>query len=157
MHSDARLRHATARALMTQIDFYTHVGNKLQVACRLATKAHAQGLRVAVLCPDAALAQQFDRMLWSASPLTFVPHCPSTHALAGRTPVVIDHEGVAPPHDQVLLNLRDEWPQLFSRFERLIEIVSEDDDDRAAARSRYKFYRDRGYEIRTHDLSSTAA
>ena len=35
---------------MTQIDFYTHVGNKLNVGCRLAAKAHAQGLRVAVLC-----------------------------------------------------------------------------------------------------------
>lgn len=142
---------------MTQIDFYTHVGNKLQVACRLAAKAHAQGLRVAVMCPDAATAQQFDRMLWSASPLSFVPHCQATHVLAARTPVVIDHEGVAPTHDQVLLNLRNEWPQPFSRFERLIEIVSQDEDDRSAARERYKFYRDRGYEIRTHDLSSTVA
>lgn len=142
---------------MTQIDFYTHVGNKLQVACRLAAKAHAQGLRVAVLCPDAATAQQFDRLLWSASPLSFVPHCHATHELAARTAVVIDHEGVEPTHDQVLLNLRHEWPQRFSRFERLIEIVSQDDDDRTAARERYKFYRDRGYEIRTHDLSSTAS
>jgi len=142
---------------MTQIDFYTHVGNKLQVACRLAAKAHAQGLRVAVLCPDAAIAQQFDRMLWSASPLTFVPHCAATHALAARTPVVIDHEGVAPTHDEVLLNLRSEWPPVFSRFQRLIEIVSQDDHDRAEARERYKFYRDRGYEIRTHDLSNASA
>ena len=142
---------------MTQIDFYTHVGNKLNVACRLAAKAYAQGLRVAVLCPDAATAQQFDRMLWSASPLTFVPHCSAAHPLAARTPIVVDHEGITPPHDEVLLNLRDEWPPVFSRFQRLIEIVSQDDADRASARARFKFYRDRGYEIRSHDLSATAA
>ncbi len=139
---------------MTQIDFYTHVGNKLQVACKLAAKAHAQGLRVAVLCPDAVVAQNFDRVLWSASPLTFVPHCQANHPLASRTAVVIDHEGVTPSHDEVLLNLRDEWPPVFSRFQRLIEIVSQEDADRLSARARFKFYRDRGYDIRTHDLSA---
>jgi DNA polymerase-3 subunit chi len=142
---------------MTQIDFYTHVGNKLNVACRLAAKAHTQGLRVAVLCADAATAQSFDRMLWTASPLAFVPHCQAAHPLAARTPVVIDHEGLTPAHDEVLLNLRAEWPPVFSRFQRLIEIVSQDDADRAGARERYKFYRDRGYEIRTHDLSRAEA
>ena len=148
---------------MTQIDFYTHVSNKLSVACRLAAKAHAQGLRVAVMCPDAAVAQSFDRMLWTVAPLAFVPHCDASHPLAARTPVVIDHEGLFNaqpptaqlPHDEVLLNLREEWPPVFSRFQRLIEIVSVDDADRACARARFKFYRDRGYEIRSHDLSAT--
>lgn len=138
---------------MTQIDFYTHVDNKLAVACRLTAKAYAQKMRVAVMCPNAAIAQNIDRMLWASSPLAFVPHCAATHALAARTPVVIDHTGAEPVHDEVLLNLCDAWPPVFSRFRRLIEIVSSDDGDRAAARTRYKFYRDRGYEIRTHDLS----
>ena len=145
---------------MTQIDFYTHVANKLHVGCRLAAKAHAQGLRVAVLCPDAATAQSFDRLLWTVAPLAFVPHCSASHPLAARTPVVIDHEGLLNTqnvHDEVLLNLREEWPPVFSRFQRLIEIVSTDDADRATARERFKFYRDRGYDIRSHDLSSAQA
>jgi len=33
--------------------------------------------------------------------------------------------------------------------------VSRDDEDRAQARERFRHYRDRGYEIRTHDLSKT--
>jgi DNA polymerase-3 subunit chi len=92
--------------------------------------------------------------------LAFVPHCGASHPLAARTPVVIDHEGLfdtQPPHDEVLLNLRDEWPPAFSRFQRLIEIVSTDDADRASARARFKFYRDRGYDIRSHDLSAATA
>ena len=40
---------------------------------------------------------------------------------------------------------------------KLAEIVCADDADRGEARVRYKFYRDRGYEIRTHDLSSRQA
>ena len=56
----------------------------------------------------------------------------------------------------MLVNLRDDWPPFFSRFERLIEIVSSEDQDRQLARERFKFYRDRGYEIRTHDLRKEA-
>jgi DNA polymerase-3 subunit chi len=138
---------------MTQIDFYTHVDDKWHTACRLAAKAYARGLRVAVLCPDAQAAQRFDRMLWTSSSIGFVPHCHSKHALALRTPVTIDYQDNEPPHDEVLLNLRDTWPPMFSRFQRLIEIVSRDDNDRTSARDRFKFYRDRGYEIRSHDLS----
>lgn len=140
---------------MTQIDFYTHVDDKWHTACRLAAKACARGMRVAVLCPDESAAQRMDRLLWTSPPTGFVPHCHARHALAVRTPVTIDHEDTEPLHDELLLNLRDAWPPMFSRFQRLIEIVSLDDSDRASARDRYKFYRDRGYEIRSHDLSKT--
>lgn len=140
---------------MTQIDFYTHVGDKWHTACRLAAKAYARGLRVEVLCPDGESAQRLDRLLWTSSSIGFIPHCHAAHALAPRTPVTIAHEDGDPPHDEVLLNLRESWPPMFSRFQRLIEIVSTDDNDRASARDRFKFYRDRGYDIRSHDLSKT--
>lgn len=55
-----------------------------------------------------------------------------------------------------MLNLHTESPASFSRFERLIELVGAADDDRRLARDRYRFYRDRGYEIRHHDLAKAA-
>lgn len=140
---------------MTQIDFYTHVDDKLRTACRLAAKAYGAELRVVVCCPDAETASRFDRMLWTSPAVAFVPHCLASDPLASQTPIVIDHAGGEPAHDEVLLNLTPEWPPHFSRFQRLIEIVSVDDEDRQRARERFKFYRDRGYEIRTHDLSKT--
>jgi DNA polymerase-3 subunit chi len=138
---------------VTQIDFYTHVPDKLRVACALSAKAFGQGLRVFVWCPDLETANRFDRMLWTTPAIGFVPHCAPRDPLAPVTPVIVDHEGDAPPHDEVLLNLRLECPPVFSRFRRLIEIVSLDDADRERARERFRHYRDRGYEIRTHDLS----
>ncbi|MNC95608.1 DNA polymerase III subunit chi [compost metagenome] len=56
----------------------------------------------------------------------------------------------------MLINLRPQQPPYFGRYQRLIEIVSLDDGDRAGARERFRFYRDRGYEIRSHDLRKTA-
>jgi DNA polymerase-3 subunit chi len=142
---------------MTRIDFYTRVPDKLRTACSLAAKACGQGLKVFVFCPDPDTAQRLDRLLWTVPALGFTPHCGPHDALAAVTPVIIDHRGEAPPHEDVLLNLRPEWPPCFSRFQRLLEIVSLDEADRAAARERYRFYRDSGYDIRTHDLGEPAA
>jgi DNA polymerase-3 subunit chi len=55
----------------------------------------------------------------------------------------------------VLVNLHRDPPPFFSRFERLAEIVGTDEDSVAAGRARYRFYRERGYELRNHDLSGT--
>jgi DNA polymerase-3 subunit chi len=139
---------------MTQIDFYTRVDDKLATACRLAAKAFARGLRVMVLCPDNDSARRFDHLLWTTPAIGFVPHCTAKDPLAPVTPVIVDTLDAEPLHDEVLLNLRTERPQSFSRFQRLVEIVTHDEADRAIARERFKFYRDRGYEIRTHDLSA---
>ena len=141
---------------MTQIDFYYHVENKLRTACTLSGKAYARGLKVLAYCADAEAGQQFSRMLWTAPPVSFVPHCAPADRLAAVTPVIVDHEGSSLLHDEVLINLRAEWPPFFSRFARLIEIVSLDEEDRGHARARFKFYRDRGYAIRSHDLSKRA-
>jgi DNA polymerase III subunit chi len=141
---------------MTQIDFYFHVENKLQTACALSAKACARGMRVLAFCADAEAGQKFGRLLWTAQAVSFIPHCTAGDPLAAVTPVIIDHAGADLPHDVVLINLRPSLPPFFSRFQRLIEIVSLDEEDCAHARARFKFYRDRGYAIQNHDLSKSA-
>ena len=137
---------------MTQIDFYTQAGDRLHTACRLAAKARSHGLRVTLYCPDHDTAKRLDQLLWTVPATGFLPHCAPDDRLAAVTPVLIDTTGNTHLHDEMLINLHGEWPAFFSRYQRLAEIVSSDDADRAQARSRYKFYRDRGYAIRTHNL-----
>ena len=138
---------------MTRIDFYFEAEDKLQVACRLSAKAAQQNLRVLIYTADEAEAQKIDKLLWTWQATGFLPHCMTRNPLAAQTPVLITHDPGDTPHDEVLLNLHYEWPPAFSRFQRLVEIVGRDDEDRAAARGRFRFYRDRGYEIVHHDLS----
>jgi len=138
---------------VTQVDFYVHADDKVQTAVRLATKAYQLGRRLTVYCTDRTTTEHLDRVLWTTPAIAFVPHCRADDALAAATPVVIDSSGSDPQNDDVLLNLDAERPPYFSRFHRLIEIVAGDDEDKQRARERYKFYRDRGYEIRTHDLA----
>jgi DNA polymerase-3 subunit chi len=138
---------------MTQIDFYTHVQDKQLLACKLSAKALEQGLNVLVLTQDENAAASMDQMLWRVPATGFIPHCRARNPLAEMTPVIVDHDPGELTHDQVLLNLGSERPAFFSRFQRLIEIVTMDEADRLAARERFRFYRDRGYEIRSHDMS----
>jgi DNA polymerase III subunit chi len=142
---------------MTQIDFYSHAENKLATACQLVGKAFERNLKVQVLTPDLATAQLLDKLLWTTPAIGFIPHCLAGNTLARETPIVIDHEASSAFHDEVLLNLRPEEPAFFSRFQRLIEIVGRDDEHLQVARERFRAYRDRGYPIQNHNLSSAAA
>jgi len=138
---------------MTSIDFYTHVADRLEVAARLVAKAFAQTGRVRVLTPDAATTDALDRRLWLKPPIAFLPHCRVDSALAPQTPIWVDHSDEHPGPASVLINLSATPPAFFSRFERLAEIVGADEADAAAGRERYRFYRERGYELRTHSLA----
>jgi DNA polymerase-3 subunit chi len=141
---------------MTRIDFYSNAEPKLQVACRLVARFIQQQLRVVVYAPDENTARGFDKLMGTYQAIGFVPHCMAHHALAPETPVVIAREDVELVHYQVILNLHADSPPSFSRFERLVELVGAGDDDRQLARGRFRFYRDRGYEINHHDLSKSS-
>ena len=141
---------------MTSIDFYFNAADRLQVACRLAGKAVAQAKRVVIYAPLPEVAHRIDRLLWTWPAISFVPHCMADDALAGETPVLIAADADAAPVSDVLLNLGEDCPDFFERYDRLLEIVSQDDADRKTGRARYAWYRDRGYAIRNHDLAGAA-
>ena len=141
---------------MTTIDFYVNASDPLQVACRLAGKAHAQRKRLLIYAPQSDTAQRIDRLLWTWPATGFVPHCFAHDAIARETPVLIasDAEGpTAADGSELLLNLGEACPPHFERFERLLEVVGQDEDARRLGRERYRYYRDRGYPIRNHDLT----
>jgi DNA polymerase-3 subunit chi len=134
---------------MTRVDFHTHVGDKLDYACRLAKKAYTAGEPLVVLAAPSVL-REFDTRLWTFSALEFIPHCMLDGALAAQTPVLLAEHFEEAPHYRVLLNLKPEVPPQFARFERLLEIIGEEADDLVAGRERYRFYRDRGYPMNSY-------
>jgi DNA polymerase-3 subunit chi len=139
---------------MTRIDFYLDAPDKIAVASRLAAKAYAASHRVTVYAPDEATARALDRLLWTTPAIAFVPHVMAHDLLAAETPVVIARDDTNLAHDDVLINLDAELPTFFSRFKRVLEVVATDEEDKARARARFKFYRDRGYPLHTHPLGN---
>ena len=122
------------------------------------------GLRVLLHTPDEATADVLDKLLWHYPATAFIPHCRCHQAAPNETPdpslsmcpVVIADQQDNFPHSELLISLHRTCLPFFSRFQRVIEIVSRDEEDARLGRERYKFYKDRGYEMRHFDLSKQA-
>ncbi len=139
---------------MTSIDFYFNADDRLGVACRLAGKALQQKKRVLIYAPQPEMAQKVDRLLWVSNATSFIPHCYAHDPLAAETLVLIASDDAPQAAAcEVLVNLSPECPPFFERHERLLEVVAQDDEGRQSGRARFKFYRDRGYALRSHDLA----
>ena len=110
------------------------------------------GLRVLIHVPDEATADKLDKLLWHFPATAFVPHSRNNSAEAATLPVVIGQDETF-HHSELLISLHDTCLPFFSRFDRLIEIVSHDSEDAKLGRERYIYYKNRGYEIRHFDLA----
>lgn len=141
---------------MTRIDFHSNVPDKLAYACRLVRKARAANCQVVLLTKDRSELAALDQALWTFSELDFLPHVAANDPLAASTPVILsDSDDAELPHYQILINLSVGTPAHFARFERMFEIISADDADKAAGRERYRFYQQRGYPL-THFVADKA-
>ena len=143
---------------MTEIRFHFNVPSRIGYACRLLRKAARQASPIAVTGPKDLLAE-LDRDLWALGPTEFVAHAWASEA--GAVPaslhaatVWLAPDPLAAPVHEALVNLGDAAPRGFETFERLIEVVSIDPADRAAARERWKGYAGRGYAIERHEVAS---
>jgi DNA polymerase-3 subunit chi len=140
---------------MTEVTFHFNAPDKLGHACRLLRKAVATGAKV-VVTGDSPLLRELDVALWTFAPLEFLPHClgsASSPAVLAASPVVLAESARSAPHQQVLVNLGTAVPEGFERFERLIEVVTAQEEDRQQGRRRWKHYADRGYTIKGEDLA----
>lgn len=143
---------------MTEIAFHFNAPQKLSYACKLLRKASNIGVRLAVVAEPALLAH-LDVELWTFSPLDFVTHryAPAQDVGDKLTAVFLCDRPEQSPHHQVLVNLTSSVLPGFERFDRLIEVVTHEDEDRQAARKRWKHYTDLGYQIVRHDLALSPA
>ena len=143
---------------MTEVAFHFNAPDKLGYACRLLRKAVGSGAQVMVT-GEADTLRELDLALWIFAPLEFLAHCSgqATPATLAASPVVLAESVLTGPHQQVLVNLGGSVREGVERFERLIEVVTQAQDDRLDARRRWKHYADRGYAITRHDLASRDA
>ena len=143
---------------MTEVSFHFNVPDTLAYTCRLLRKATRQGARVTVTGEGATLAG-LDRALWSFDPIEFVPHLllrrgESAVERLRATPVCLAEDLSGALHHDVLVNLGSEAPPGFEGYARVIEIVSTDEQERSAARARWKHYASRGYAIERHEVAA---
>jgi DNA polymerase-3 subunit chi len=125
-------------------------GQRLQVAARLVDKAFGQGHKVYINAVDEAQARSLDALLWNFRPASFLPH-----GLQGeeQSDMIAIGWGQDPGrHNDLLINLQLDIPSFFSRFGRVAEVVTQDQESLAALRRSWALYKERGYQLEKHDL-----
>jgi DNA polymerase-3 subunit chi len=141
---------------MTEIDFYILKDKApqggMQFTCRLAEKIFKDGHQVYINTASEQQLRQLDDLLWSFRQGSFLPHAVYKSNAPETTPILLGHATEPDGPSDVLVNLAEDIPAFFSRFSRVTELVSGDDAQRDAARTRYRFYKDRGYTVRSHQL-----
>jgi len=137
---------------MTRIDFHTNVPDKVAYACRLVRKAWAANNRVVLMAEDDAQLAELNAAMWTFSATDFLPHVLADDALAASTPIILtdnDEAELPHTHKELLVNLSRRAPGQVAQFERMIEVISSDEDDAAAGRKRYVAYKQQDYPL-TH-------
>ena len=143
---------------MARIDFAFGATEKIEQACQTTLKQYLAGHKLLVYCSDAARLKAYDTKLWAVEPTAFVPHVMATDPLAEQTPVWLVASGLEQvlahaPAEAWLLNLDEQCPPSLGNTARVLEIVSDDEEDKTAARARWAQYKAAGHELKAHRLT----
>jgi DNA polymerase-3 subunit chi len=146
---------------MTQVDFHFNAADKWHYVCRLLRKASAQGRKIGVWSSQESL-QGLNQSLWQLTATDFVTHCliDDDQACVQNSMVVLGADWSALrkiKHLDVYLNVNDVAPPEFNALNRLIEVVGPEEQDKLAARQRWKQYTQLGFAIHRYDLAAQAA
>jgi DNA polymerase-3 subunit chi len=141
---------------MTRVDFYilqdSQPSARQLFACKLTEKAYKKGHKVYINTASGQQLKQLDDLLWTFRDGSFLPHGCYAEEDTGEQAILLGHAIEPDGPSDVLVNLANDIPTFFSRFNRVAELVGGDDSQREAARERFRFYKDRGYTMNTHKL-----
>ena len=143
---------------MTQVDFYIlpEDGSRSHndFIVQLSEQLYRAGHKFYIHSQHQAMSEHIDELLWTKRDISFIPHDtlePADTEDYSGTPVTIGSAD-DPSKEEILLNLATTVPEFFSRYLRVVEIISGDPAQRQQGRERYKYYRDRGYQLNSHKL-----
>jgi len=141
---------------MPRVDFYIlQDENPLslqQFACRLAAKAYQQGQRILIQTENAEQSHVLDDMLWTFDVHHFLHHATHTAASNDDQAIVIHHDTVPLEKFQTMINLSSITPVDTSHFNRIAEILNQQETRKQTGREHYKMYKARGYELYHHEI-----
>ncbi len=126
---------------------------RLLFTCKVLEKVFRQQKTCYVLSDDENQGKALDERLWTFRAGSFVPH----EIYQGIRPrsanaVLI---GVGQPPEawmQVLVNLSERLPENLERYEKIFEILSNDETSKRLGRQRYRLYQQLGLDLATHTL-----
>lgn len=142
--------------MTARVDFYALKQSTEQdralFACRLVEKAFRLGHRIYLHTDSEAAADALDDLLWEFKPESFLPHAIAGTMNEEDVPIVIGFAGSSEGPRDVLINLSRAVPPFHGEFQRIAEIVIEDEAAKQLSREHWKEYQRHGYELKHHEV-----
>lgn len=141
---------------MPNIAFYllseTDPKANIALACRLVEKAYRLKHQIYIHMANSTDAQSIDELLWTQREDSFIPHGLITENFSVVPPILIGYAAIPEHHNDILINLTPEIPSFYAKFQRVIEIIPNDEILRQQARQHYRIYREQGCQLESHNL-----
>ena len=141
---------------MAKVNFYLLKQTSDQacklLACRLAEQQSRQNQHVYIRLANAAQAEEMDRLLWSFSPESFVPHALTSATDARGVTLLLGWDAKPPEVSTCLLNLSGEAASIQGNISSVAEFVPNDQEAKAHSRVLWNTYKSQGHELNHHQL-----
>lgn len=122
-----------------------------KLACEKIAQAWQNQQRVLVACQDQTQAERIDEYLWQLNTENFVPHNLAGEGMKGGSPVEICWpQRRSSGNRQLLINLQEQFPEFSIVYHDIIDFVPVNEHLKSLARTRYKLYKEAGFNIKTN-------
>ena len=150
--------------MAAQVDFYVLAQAdplaRLRFCARLLPKILSQQPRCTILVGNATDAETLDAALWEQIPESFLPHVVVTEDETTADGEILEpitiRIGNPAPTAGVCINLHAEVPAQHADLNRVVEIVCQDPVILSTTREKYRFYRQLGYPLQSHSITTEA-
>ncbi|NKB76633.1 MAG: DNA polymerase III subunit chi [Gammaproteobacteria bacterium] len=142
---------------MEQVDFYllgpVDETTRLTTACRIANKAYERRMRIYLQTADREQSELLDKLLWTFSQESFVPHTLRNSLTDWKqypVQIGVGDSGVAGL--DLLISLQAAVPADAEKYKRVADLVMDNTEQKQLGRARFRYYREKGVEPKTHQL-----
>lgn len=146
-----------------RVDFTFGATNRFRTSCEMLQTHYQKGRKLMVYLSDQRALAHFNRFLWGFQPTAFVPHALASDSIAAQTPIILckNKKEITQAQEWLdnpwLLNLDHELPPVFPQSQRILEVVSTEEQCRQQARQRWRAYQAQGCELKAQELQRPTA
>lgn len=132
-----------------EVSFYHLERQALEEALpRLLTRVLQAGHKALVLADTMERVRHLNDRLWTFDPGSFLPHGTAEDDNAADQPILLTTDEVNPSSADILVVVDGAVPRSIETYSRCLDLFNGLSDDAvAAARQRWKIYREKGYAV----------
>ena len=124
--------------------------------CKIIKEYYKKKYKIFVSSRSNDLVNELNNLLWTFEQISFIPHC-TTKNYDKNSPILLSGKDSFPKtvnlkEYDVWLNLDDEVEENYTDFEIILEIVSQNEEQRILSRKRYLNYQKNNFEVKHEKL-----